>query len=332
MSKRRRESGHRKSQPEACVAGNTGKPLINPHRIRPEDHSWLLEVNREQKYADKACMYCSDRREIRHHHFSSTRQRYFMLKHTKSGWMCPVCQKVENDTAKTAARRVLIADSTVFGIWDQKDLPKISDHMDIECIVDARIRHLSRALRKNILDSENSLQIIVVGGIANVGDGQTAREIMEEFKEMEDLVVEYRKRSSITAGSWISFSTLPLPPKYCTFNVPKNVPELANWVPGPSFKNYYPIIKEVNEALKAMNERNSLSWLNIHLQGMKILKSGPQHKYDTRPESLKVWRETNVFDKLHFTMANKLKLITYMQKTFTVNEQKHGQGPTRSTT
>ena len=204
--------------------------------------------------------------------------------------------------------------------------------MDIECIVDARIRHLSRALRKNILDSENSLQIIVVGGIANVGDGQTAREIMKEFKEMEDLVVEYRKRSSITAGSWISFSTLPLPPKYCTFNVPKNVPELANWVPEPSFKNYYPIIKEVNEALKAMNERNSLSWLNIHLQGMKILKSGPQHKYDTRPESLKVWRETNVFDKLHFTMANKLKLITYMQKTFTVNEQKHGQGPTRSTT
>ena len=58
--------------------------------------------------------------------------------------------------------------------------------------------------------------------------------------------------------------------------------------------------------------------------GMKILKSGPQHKYDTRPGVLKVWRENAVFEKQHFTMANKLKLVKYMQNTFAANENKNG--------
>ena len=77
--------------------------------------------------------------------------------------------------------------------------------------------------------------------------------------------------------------------------------------------------------MKSINEKNNISWLNIHLQGMKILKSGVQHKYDTRPGGAKVWRENLVFDKLHFTMNNKLKLIKYMQNTFSVKESKSGE-------
>ena len=300
-------------------------PHINPQRIRPEDHSWLLEVNREQKYSEKVCVYCSsEKRDVRHHHFSTTKQRLFMLKHSKSGSMCPICQKVEPQVCEESVRRVIVSDSTMFGIWDQQELPNISQHMDLECIVDARIRHLTRAIRKNLLDSHDCLQIIVVGGLKNVEDGQTAREILEEFKVMEDLMEEYKKKSSFTSHSYLSFSTLPLAPKYCSFGVPKNALILAEWVPGPSFKNLYPVIKDVNEALKAINEKNGLSWMNLHLQGMKILKSGPQHKYDTKPGVPKVWRENAVFEKLHFTMTNKLKLVKYMQSTFAANENKNG--------
>ena len=297
-----------------------GKPVVNPNRIRPEDHSWLLEVNREQRYADKPCAYCSsERREVKHHHFSTTQQRNFMLKHSKTGSMCPVCQTIEPPAQEPTTRRVILSDSTLFGVWDQQSLPNIASHMDIECIVDGRIRHLTRALRKNLLDSRDSLQIILVAGISNVGDGQTAREIIDELQEMEDLVKEYRSSSSSTSKSYISFSTLQLPPKYCSFLVPKNVAELADWIPGPTFRNYYPVIKEVNEAIKAINEKNGLSWINLHLQGMKMLKSGPQHKYDTRAGASRVWRENSVFEKLHFTMSNKLKLIQYMQNTFASN-------------
>ena len=304
--------------------GKDPVPHINPQRIRPEDHSWLLEVNREQKYSDKVCVYCSsEKREIKHHHFSTTKQRQFMLKHSKAGSMCPICQKVEPEVTEKTVRRVIVSDSTMFGIWNQQELPNISQHMDLECIVDARIRHLTRAIRKNLLESRDCLHIIVIGGLKNVEDGQTAKEILEEFSQMESLMEVYKRMSSFTSNSYISFSTIPLAPKYCSFGVPKDAPGLADWVPGPTFKNFYPVIKEVNEALKAVNEKNGLSWLNLHLQGMKILKSGPQHKYDTRPGVLKVWRENAVFEKQHFTMANKLKLVKYMQNTFAANENKY---------
>ena len=322
----RKEVAKRRSKAESVSSTTKGKPYVNPMRIRPEDHSWLLEVNREQKYSDNICMYCSsDRRDIKHHHFSTSRQRQFMLKHSKTGSMCPVCQVIEPPAEDDMVRRVIISDSTLFGVWDQQELPKISQHLDIECIVDGRVRHLTRALRKNLMDGNDRLEVIVVGGISNVGDDQSATEILDEFKDMEDLMDQYKKRSSFTEKSYISFSTLPLPPKYCSFDVPKNAPALADWVPGPSFRNRYSIIKEVNEALKSINEKNNVSWLNIHLQGMKILKYGPQHKYDTRPGVAKVWRENSVFDKLHFTMNNKLKLIKYMQNTFTANESKQGR-------
>ena len=310
----------RRSRDEDRVAG---RPIINPQRIRPDDHSWLLEVNREQKYASTVCAYCSsERREIKHHHFSTTKQRQFMLKHSKTGYMCPICQKVESAVQESMVRRVILSDSNLFGVWDQQTLPTISNHLDLECVVDARVRHLSRAFRRNLMDSKDCLEVIVIGGISNVGDGQTPEEIIDEILEMEELMKEYRKKSSFTAKRYISFATLPLPPKYCSFGVPKNVPELAEWVPGPSFQDHYSVIKKVNEAIKEINERNGLSWLNLHFHGMKILKSGPQHKYDTRPGAAKVWRESAVFEKLHFTMANKLKIMQYLQKTFAANGSK----------
>ena len=49
------------------------------------------------------------------------------------------------------------------------------------------------------------------------------------------------------------------------------------------------------------------------------MKSGPQHKYDTRPGATRVWREEEVAKKLHFTMENKLKIMQNLQKTFKSN-------------
>ena len=71
-----------------------------------------------------------------------------------------------------------------------------------------------------------------------------------------------------------------------------------------------------------MNEEDQLSWLNLHMQGVKILKKGPKHKYDTRPGAKAIWREREVFRKLHFTMENKVKIIEYMQNTFKNNAKR----------
>ena len=296
---------------------------INPtvFQFQSGDLARLSEETREAEYTDKPCTYCtSTTTVVRHHHFSTLEQRAFARKWTKGDFMCPVCQKLEpNIQSCNTTKRIVLTDSTLYGAWNQSALPKISEHFEIECIVGARVRDLTRALVKNALKYSNRFEIIVIAGINNVGKNDDVNSIMEEIKEMKELVREHSKKHKHNPPSYVSISTLILPPKLCSFSVPDNVPELAEWVPKPGFMNRYKTIKQVNLAIKAMNEEEQLSWLNLHMQGVKILKSGPQHKFDTRPGAKAIWREKEVFRKLHFTMENKLKIVEYLQKTYKNN-------------
>ena len=193
------------------------------------------------------------------------------------------------------------------------------------------MRDLTRALVKNVLKYSNRLEIIAIAGINNVGKNDDARSIIEEFKEMKEVVKEHSMKHKHNPPSYVAISTLILPPKFCSFSVPANVPELAEWVPRPGFRDRYETIKQVNLAIKAMNEEEQLSWLNLHMQGVKILKSGPQHKYDTRPGKKAIWREKEVFNKLHFTMENKLKIVVYLQKTLKINAKRASINTTSTT-
>ena len=58
----------------------------------------------------------------------------------------------------------------------------------------------------------------------------------------------------------------------------------------------------------------------MHLHGIKVFKSGTkQHKFDTKPGTTQIWREKEVHRKLHFTMDNKLKIISYINECFKSN-------------
>ena len=56
-----------------------------------------------------------------------------------------------------------------------------------------------------------------------------------------------------------------------------------------------------------------------------------QHKYDTRPGTKAIWREKEVFSKLHFTMENKLKIVVYMQNTLKINAKRASISTTSTT-
>ena len=300
------------------------RPHINPQVFTSRDMPRLQEENRETKYRDKACSYCSTRNyQIKHHHFSTARQRSFAIGWVSGEYMCPVCQKLEPPVQPdSVTKRVILSDSTLYGVWDQPSLPSITDHMDIECIVGGRVRHLTRALEMNLLYNKHRLEIVVICGINNIGDGQKADSIAEEYEHLKRVVAEHSKQNQHRPASSVSISTLMLPPKYCSFKVPENAPDLSEWKPAPDFQDRYDEIRKLNITIKELNQQDGLSWLNLHLQGIKMLKSGPQHKYDTRQGAVQVWRERQVFKKIHFTMANKLKLMKYLQNTFKSNANK----------
>ena len=136
------------------------------------------------------------------------------------------------------------------------------------------------------------------------------------------MVAEHSKQNQHSPASSVSISTLMLPPKYCFFKVRENASDLSELKPAPDFLDRYDEIRKLNISIKELNQQDGLLWLNLHLKGIKMLKSGPQHKYDTMQGAAQVWRERQLFKKLHFTMANKLKLMKYLQNTFKSNTNK----------
>ena len=119
-----------------------------------------------------------------------------------------------------------------------------------------------------------------------------------------------------------------LAPKYCTLYVPPSPsePEIARWVPGPNFKDHYKEIKSLNDGIIELNKKDNLKFVRLDYHRVKRFKSGTvQHKFDTKPGSTQVWRETEVFKKLHFTMENKMKRISYISSCFLGNSEEETQ-------
>ena len=58
-------------------------------------------------------------------------------------------------------------------------------HVEVESIVGARIRDLTRAFIMSYLNHPERLEIILVAGLNNDGDNQSAEEIREEILELQ---------------------------------------------------------------------------------------------------------------------------------------------------
>ena len=77
--------------------------------------------------------------------------------------------------------------------------------------------------------------------------------------------------------------------------------------------------------IKKLNEQDNIQYVGLHLLGMKFFKSGrKQHKFDTREGVQKVWREREVFRKLHFTQEIKSKIVGFTINCFEQNSKEKG--------
>ena len=321
-----RGKGRKRSGEESRVLIRV--PLLNnalaEEQSKRADNDSNFEEQEEIIDEDSLCVYCSTTTiTIKHHHVSTAQQRALAIKNSNGSHLCCICKVLEPVTILSCStRRILLTDGTMFGIWNSPSLPSVAKHFEMECVVKGRVRDLKRALDKNILYMPNRVEIIVIGGLENIGDGEDPEQVLAEFSDLKTLVKEHSERKGHNPPSTVSISTLCLAPKYCSFGTPKD-PE---WIPPPGFINRYPAIKKVNEGIKSMNEEENLSWVNVHFHGVKLLKSGPQHKFDTRPGTKRIWREKDVFSKMHFTMENKINIARYAMTTFEVNEKPNPKG------
>ena len=313
--------GHLKpTRPQSRTDQHSNQPA------KPRDMTRLSEEGKEKVYRDSMCIMCTTGDHVsKHTHFSSANIRKFASMNSKRLlFMCPFCKVLEQAVIppfKTI--RVVLTSSTLYGVWDQLKMPDSYTHFEMEAIVGGRVRDLTRALDRNYLYMPHRLEIIVIAGINNVGEGQQASDIIREMVQMRELVKEHSKKWNHEPPSYVSFSTLIIPPKFCSLDLPPNPAEpwLAEWVPAPQFKNRYSVVKEVNKQIREMNLSEEVVYLHLHMQGIKVFKSGKvQHKFDNKPGATPIWRETEVFKKLHFTVENKLKIVGFIASCFQGNQ------------
>ena len=304
-----------------------GRVLVNPKRFNSVEKDRLAEELREKKYRDKLCRMCSEvNLPIYHHHFSSTDIRRMSMSEGSKTYMCCVCKDLEPvSTPASETRRVVLADSSLYGVWDK--MPPSKVHYEIDTIVGGKVRDMTIALRRNYLHMPNRLEVIVVAGINNIGANNKAETIIEDMKALKKVLEHHSDQWRHDPPSFVSFSTLMFAPKFCSLTVPPSPPEpwVAAWVPPPGFNNRAQEVKKVNDWIIDTQREEGMGMVRIDYTGIKRFKSGTkQHKFDNRDGATRIWREEEVFRKLHFTMDIKVKIMDHISTCFITNSQKFG--------
>ena len=169
---------------------------------------------------------CSDSVTKKYHkHYSTARLRRSIgrLQKGKGTYECPICKEPERVTVPAnETRRVVVADSTMHRIW-MKVHQASTEHFDIDSIVGGKVQDMMRALVKNYLDHQpNRVEILVIAGISNIAAGENAEDIINAMKVLKLVVDDHSKKLGHSPPSYVSFCTVPLPPKFCSLYVPPN--------------------------------------------------------------------------------------------------------------
>ena len=317
------------SSTTTIALSQTERVLLNPLVTLPREKVRQDKELRENRHGDKVCEMCSDSSSaVRHHHFSSTTiRRRARTGNTDQTFVCPVCKAPEPVTLPaTETRKVVMADSSLYGVWDKMSPSKV--HFEIDSIVGGRVRDMTRALTKNYLHLPNRLVVIVVAGINNIGAGEKAEHIFEEVLELKKVLKEHSEKWRHSPPSLAVFCTVVYAPKFCSLSLPPppTDPEVAEWVPTPNFSNKFAEIKRLNDLIIDMTRAENLDLVRLDYHGVKRLRTGTmQHKYDNRSGVVPVWKEKEVRKKLHFTMELKVKVIEHIKQSFAANIRKQAE-------
>ena len=288
------------------------KPHVNPKMLASaRDMHRVREEMSEARHRDSFCHLCSEEGDVFHPHFSTQYMRQFSTQYRSGNtYHCPICKKEEPvELPENTTRRVILSSSILYNVWEQPTL-QVDKHVEMEAIVGGRVRDLTRALRFLYLSQPHRLEIIAMVSINNIGEGQEPQMIIQEMNFMKELVSDHSKLHGHNPPSYVSFATCILPPKYCSFYLPQDAPDLAEWIPAANFVNRADKIGTLNQKIMEMNARDNLQFVGLHMLGMKYFKSGTkQHKFDTKVGAKQIWREKEVFRKLHFTQEIKVKIV-----------------------
>ena len=219
--------------------------------------------------------------------------------------------KADESTVRPSTRKIILTSSTLYNVWAIQDL-QLPIHVEIEAIVGGRVRDMTRALIMLYLNHPERLEIILIAGLNNIGEGQAPHEIIDEICELKQVVEAHSGVHGHSEPSIVSVSTLLYPPKFCSLDVPASCPQ---WQPPANFLNKRHDIECVNAAIAAMNRGGKVNYLNLHYEGIRIDRKSGKVMHRHSP-AIPIWKEKAIRSKLHLTPKFKAKIAKNAAKIF----------------
>ena len=224
---------------------------------------------------------------------------------------CILCKQPES-VIRPHTRKIILTDSTLYNVWTYANLTTSDHHMEIESVVGARIRNLTRVIMMLYLKHPERLEIIIIAGINNVGEGQAVHEILDEIYELKEAVMAHSTMHDHNPPSMVSVSTVMYAPKFCSLDVPVNKPD---WAPPAGFVNKRRDIECLNAAIAAQNKGNGVNYLNLHLEGIRIDKKSGKKLHRHNPVK-PIWREADIRRRLHMSPDMKVRMVNLAKNLF----------------
>ena len=242
---------------------------------------------------------------------SSEGIRVFAQDMSKYLYNCIMCKQVES-VLRPDTRKIILTDSSLYNVWSYAKLKMFDYHVEMEAVVGGRVRDLTRAIMMLYLKHPQRLEILLIAGVNNIGDGQPVPGILEEIDELIQAVQTHSTFHNHTIPGVVSVSTVMYAPKYCSLDIPANQPD---WVPPQGFKNRRQEIETLNDGIKALNQANGVNFLKLHLEGIRIDKKSGKKLHRHNPQK-PIWREAIIWRRLHLSPDYKIRVVNLAVKIF----------------
>ena len=199
---------------------------------------------------------------------------------------------------------LIFSDSTLYGVWSNIQLS-----FNCEVIPGAKYRDLAKVISHLYLrQSSAPLDVVIIGGLNNIIEGQSMEEIMEEVRLLAKRLERHSQSHRHSLPSTVSFATIPLAPKLAVlYESPAMARPLIS-----SFTDKSSIILQTNDALKNYN----LFELKVKFVGLNSFGVKKCSKTDRLIHILNLWKEQEVNKKLHLVMPQKVKMVKFITKYF----------------
>ena len=79
----------------------------------------------------------------------------------------------------------------------------------------------------------------------------------------------------------------------------------------------------LNVAIAAVNKGWGVNYLKLHFEGIRIDKKAKKTMHKHNPEQ-SIWRETDIFRRLHMSPAYKVRIVNLAKKIFSGGVSKLG--------